>query len=106
MVWPILGSRTAKEQNRYHVEDIPFLRRLFLAIVCKLDVIHITECTEHIATSQEKFRSTVICNTYNKKFSSRRGTARCVVSVEILPIATQQYSTTSPEEIEVMKLEG
>jgi len=27
---------------------------------------------------------------YNKKLSCRRGTARCVVSVEILPIATQQ----------------
>ena len=42
---------------------------------------------------------------YNKH-SYRRGTARCVVSVEILPIATQQCSTTSPEQIEVMKLEG
>jgi len=37
----------------------------------------------------------------NKKLSYRRGTARCVVSVEILPIAT-----TSLEQIEVMKLEG
>ena len=27
----------------------------------------------------------------NKKLSYRRGTARCVVSIEILPIATQQY---------------
>jgi len=27
----------------------------------------------------------------NKKLSYRRRTARCVVSVEILPIATQQY---------------
>jgi len=27
---------------------------------------------------------------YNKKLSYRRGTARCAVSVEILPIATQQ----------------
>jgi len=42
----------------------------------------------------------------NKKLSYRQGTARCVVSVEILPIATQQCSTTSPEQIEVMKLEG
>ena len=45
----------------------------------------------------------------NKKLSCRRGTTRCVVSVEILPIATQQYETTcttSPEQIEVMKLEG
>jgi len=42
----------------------------------------------------------------NKKLRYRRGTARCVVSVEILPIATQQCSTTSPEQIEVMKLEG
>ena len=28
--------------------------------------------------------------TENKKLSYRRGTARCVVSVKILPIATQQ----------------
>jgi len=42
----------------------------------------------------------------NKKLSYRRGTALCVVSVEILPIATQQCSTTSPEQIEVMKSEG
>ena len=28
--------------------------------------------------------------TRNKKLSYRRGTARCVVSIEILPIATQQ----------------
>ena len=41
-----------------------------------------------------------------KKLSYRRGTARCVVSVEILPIAMQQCSTASPEQIEVMKLEG
>ena len=36
-------------------------------------------------------------------------TARCVVSVEILPVAMQQCRTTcttSPEQIEVMKLEG
>jgi len=42
----------------------------------------------------------------NKKLSYRRGTARCVVSFEILPTALQQCSTTSPEHIEVMKLEG
>ena len=29
-------------------------------------------------------------NIYNKKLSYRRGTARCVVSVEILPTVTQQ----------------
>ena len=29
-------------------------------------------------------------NVINKKLSYRRGTARCVVSIEILPIATQQ----------------
>ena len=45
----------------------------------------------------------------NKKLSYRRWTARCVVSVEILPVDTQQcrnYCTTSPQQIEVMKLEG
>jgi len=31
----------------------------------------------------------------NKKLSYRRGTARCVVAVEILPIATQQYTETT-----------
>jgi len=45
-----------------------------------------------------------------KKLSYHRGTAHCVLSVEILPIATQQcrnYTcTTSPEQIEVMELEG
>jgi len=39
----------------------------------------------------------------------RQGTTRCVVSVEILPVATQQCRNylyeTSPEQIEVMKLE-
>jgi len=29
-------------------------------------------------------------NNYNKKLSYRRGTARCVVLIEILPFATQQ----------------
>jgi len=41
-----------------------------------------------------------------KKLSYRRGTAQCVVPVEILPIATQQCSTTSPEQMQVMKLQG
>jgi len=42
-----------------------------------------------------------------KKLSYRRGTARCVVAVEILPIATQIAETTctSPDQIDVMKLE-
>ena len=31
-----------------------------------------------------------ICGISNKKLSYRRGTAQCVVSVEILPTATQQ----------------
>jgi len=38
---------------------------------------------------------------------SRRGTARCVVSVEILPRNSAKTTcTTSPEQIEVIKLEG
>ena len=32
----------------------------------------------------------VMSTSCNKKLSYRRGTARCVVSIEILPIATQQ----------------
>ena len=46
------------------------------------------------------------CLITDKKLSYRRGTARCVVSVEIFIIATQQCSTTSPKQIEVMKLNG
>jgi len=48
-----------------------------------------------------------LCDNY-KKLSYRRGTARCVVSIEILPIATQQcrnYYTTSSDQIDGMKLE-
>ena len=48
---------------------------------------------------------TVLASTC-KKLSYRRGTARCVVLVEMLPVATQQCSTTSKEGIEVMELEG
>jgi len=45
--------------------------------------------------------------TENKKLSYRRGTARCVVSVEILPRSSAETTyTTSPEQIEVMKLES
>ena len=47
----------------------------------------------------------------HKKLGNRRGTARCVVSVEMkscqLPRnSTETTCTTSPEQIEVMKLEG
>jgi len=46
----------------------------------------------------------------NKKLSYRRGTARCVVSVEISPTATQQCRnylyTTSRKQIEVLKLDS
>ena len=45
-----------------------------------------------------------------KKLSYRRVTARCVLSVVILPITTQQYRnylayTTSPDQTDGMKLE-
>ena len=47
--------------------------------------------------SLQSMKAKNILNTYfelfkrlNKKLSYRRGTARCVVSIEILPIATQQ----------------
>jgi len=33
----------------------------------------------------------LIVHNVDKKISYRRGTARCVVSIEILPIAMQQY---------------
>ena len=38
----------------------------------------------------EDWKSSVVLPVYDKKLSYRRGTARCVVSIEILPIATQQ----------------
>ena len=42
---------------------------------------------------QLELRDVILCHCYDsnyKKLSYRRGTARCVVSLEILPIATQQ----------------
>ena len=47
----------------------------------------------------------------DKKLSYHRGTARCVVSVEICQLcncanSAETTCTTSPEQIEVMKLEG
>jgi len=52
----------------------------------------------------------VISPEEDKKLSYRRGTARCVMSIEILPIATQQCRnylgyTTSLDQIDAMKLE-
>ena len=76
-----------------------------------LDVerIPVDDCF-HLCNTEYKKSCNTYCNTekvcsnlYYKKLSYRRGTARCVVSVEILPIATQQCST-SP--VQVMKLEG
>jgi len=61
-----------------------------------------------VTCNQKLARASLICRTEprsNKELSYRRGTARCVVSVEILTFATHQCST-SPEQIEVMKLEG
>ena len=39
---------------------------------------------------EESIRMTEDRDKWNKKLSYRRGTARCVVSIEILPITTQQ----------------
>ena len=47
----------------------------------------------HRETDRQTDRHGSKCNvgsTRNKKLSYRRGTARCVLSIEILPIATQQ----------------
>jgi len=58
------------------------------------------------------YGSSSICQqNKNKKLRYRQGTARHIVSVEILPVAMQQgrnylYDRSTPEEIEVMKLEG
>jgi len=48
-------------------------------------------------------------NRQYKKLSNRRGTARCVVSLEICQLprnSAETTCTTSPEQIEVMKWEG
>ena len=53
-----------------------------------------------IALFSERYTIAAFPKLTVKKLSYRRGTARCVVSVEMLPIATQQcrnYSTTSHE---------
>jgi len=47
----------------------------------------------HRYKNSEVDRTVASCaydNNYSKKLSYRRGTARCVVSVEILPVAAQQ----------------
>jgi len=44
----------------------------------------------------------------NKKFSYRRGTARCVVSIEIFQLpgnSAETTYTTSPDQIDGIKLE-
>jgi len=72
-----------------------------------LVVCHLCEAPTQWTNNNSNFFLYIISmQPLNKKLSYRRGTARWVVSVEILLIATQQCSTTSPEQIEVMKLEG
>jgi len=44
----------------------------------------------HTHSSDVLSRQRVFTASFNKKLSYRRGTAQCVVSIEILPIATQQ----------------
>ena len=140
MVWPTLGSRIAKEQNRKL--EIPFLShiasivwhpacehgfvslRLFYcrlviygqadAMLPLLGKLRYSRWRTRWLPRPEIFFNRIYWQPLTlplqyKKLSCRRGTARCVVSVEILPIPTQQcrnYFTTSPEQIEVMKLEG
>ena len=77
---------------------------VFLWAECTvLPVIRLTVSMQETKTKISE--DDVLC-VFDKKLSYRRGTVRCVVSVEILPTAMQQCSTTSPEQIEVMKLEG
>jgi len=59
--------------------------------------------------SRKYYYGDVLHKLLYKKLSYRRGTAQCVVSVEISPIArnsAETICTTSSEQIEVMKLEG
>ena len=55
------------------------------SFVCLLPIGEI-KITRQVACQRTRRR----CCYENKKLSYRRGTARCVVSVKILPIATQQ----------------
>ena len=55
----------------------------------------------------EELTKTLTLTLY-KKLSYRRGTARCVVSIEILPIerdSAETTYTTSPDQTDRMKLE-
>jgi len=45
---------------------------------------------QYLQVIKKYFCTAAIPHKRNNKLSYRRGTARCVVSVEILPIATQQ----------------
>jgi len=50
-----------------------------------------SQCMQYSDKNEHKKGKKNITRTYkDKKLSYRRGTARCVVSIEILPIATQQ----------------
>ena len=59
-------------------------------------------------TLQTHFSDTLAFSQSDKKLSYRRGTARCVLSVEIWQLSRNSAETicTSLEQIEVMKLEG
>ena len=63
-------------------------------VVCRYEYI-LSACTAHCVLRRRTphiygHTATATTMTNNKKLSYRRGTARCVVSIEILPIATQQ----------------
>ena len=72
---------------------------------------HILVQKHATANAQHPFdygNSVLFGATQNKKLSYRRGTARCVVSVEICQFQRNSAETTyitSPDQIDVMKLE-
>jgi len=54
-------------------------------VIISYNLLHLQNINEFILVI-----ATFLSQVFNKKLSYRRGTARCVVSVKILPIATQQ----------------
>ena len=69
----------------------------YVVVVSSTDCITVpTTASPPESSSKQALVSALVCeyqrllSVKNKKLSYRRGTARCVVSAEILPIATQQ----------------
>jgi len=71
-------------KNETFTRLFDFLPKTDLVIII-YNLLHLQNINEFILVI-----ATFLSQVFNKKLSYRRGTARCVVSVKILPIATQQ----------------